>query len=303
MTQLLDFSINVLQMGLIFAVMVLGVYITYRILDFPDLSVDGSFVTGAAVASVLILNGVNPFIACLAAFAAGLGAGLITGFLHVKLGITNLLSGILVMIGLYSINLRIMGKSNLPLFNNETIFSLEMHPLIVIAAFAVASKLLLDFLLSTKLGFLIIGTGDNPDMITSLGIDTGKMKILALMISNGLVALAGSIMAQYQRFADVGMGTGIVVMGLASIIFGETLFRRVSIMLPTTMALLGSILYRFSIGAALNLGLSPTDLKLVTCVIIVFALSAGNAHRFTGFRRLLKGGFAGASAKRSVQNL
>lgn len=303
MTQLLDFSINVLQMGLIFAIMVLGVYITYRILDFPDLSVDGSFVTGAAVASVLILNGVNPFIACLAAFASGLAAGFITGFLHVKLGITNLLSGILVMIGLYSINLRIMGKSNIPLFNNETIFSLEMHPLIVIAAFAVASKLLLDFLLSTKLGFLIIGTGDNPDMITSLGIDTGKMKILALMISNGLVALAGSVMAQYQRFADVGMGTGIVVMGLASIIFGETIFKRISIMLPTTMALLGSILYRFSIGAALNLGLSPTDLKLVTCVIIVFALSAGNAHRFTGLRRLLKGGVTGASAKQSVQNL
>ncbi|AHM57155.1 ABC-type uncharacterized transport system, pe rmease component [Peptoclostridium acidaminophilum DSM 3953] len=300
---MLDFSINVLQMGLIFAIMVLGVYITYRILDFPDLSVDGSFVTGAAVASVLILNGVNPFISCLAAFASGLAAGFITGFLHVKLGITNLLSGILVMIGLYSINLRIMGKSNLPLFNNETIFSLEMHPLIVIAAFAVASKLLLDFLLSTKLGFLIIGTGDNPDMITSLGIDTGKMKILALMLSNGLVALAGSVMAQYQRFADVGMGTGIVVMGLASIIFGETIFKRISIMLPTTMALLGSILYRFSIGAALNLGLSPTDLKLVTCVIIVFALSAGNAHRFTGLRRLLKGGVAGASAKQSVQNL
>jgi len=297
MSHLLDFSINVLQMGLIFAIMVLGVYITYRILDFPDLSVDGSFVTGAAVASVLLLNGVNPFVACVAAFVAGLGAGFITGFLHVKLGITNLLSGILVMIGLYSINLRIMGKSNLPLFSNETIFSLDVHPLVVIAAFALVSKLLLDFLLSTKLGFLIIGTGDNPDMITSLGIDTGKMKILALMLSNGLVALAGSIMAQYQRFADVGMGTGIVVMGLASIIFGETIFKRISIMLPTTMALLGSILYRFSIGAALNLGLSPTDLKLVTCVIIVFALSAGNAHRFTGVKRLLKGGLANASIK------
>lgn len=299
MTQLLDFSINVLQMGLVFAIMVLGVYITYRILDFPDLSVDGSFVTGAAVASVLILNGVNPFFACFAAFIGGLAAGYITGFLHVKLSISNLLSGILVMIGLYSINLRIMGKSNLPLFNNETIFSLNVHPLVVVAAFALLSKLLLDFLLSTKLGFLIIGTGDNPDMITSLGIDTGKMKILALMLSNGLVALAGSIMAQYQRFADIGMGTGIVVMGLASIIFGETIFRRIPIILPTTMALLGSILYRFSIGAALNMGLSPTDLKLVTCIIIVFALSAGNAHKLVGAKRLrlLKEGIVNASIK------
>ena len=301
---MLDFSINVLQQGLIFSIMVLGVYITYKILDFPDLSVDGSFVTGAAICAALLPKGINPIIVCLAAFAVGMVAGLATGILHVKLKITNLLSGILVMIGLYSINLRIMGRSNIPLFNEKTLFSSDIHPLIVIVIMAVLAKLLLDFLLSTKLGFLIVATGDNPDMVTSLGIDTGKMKILALMLSNGLVALSGAIMAQYQRFSDVGMGTGIVVMGLASIIFGEAIFRKIPFIIPTTMAVLGSIMYRLSIGAALRMGLSPTDLKLVTCIIIVAALSAGNIGQFKSLKSLLsKGGFSNAKAKRSVQNI
>ncbi|KDR94610.1 putative ABC transport system permease protein [Peptoclostridium litorale DSM 5388] len=301
---MLDFSINVLQQGLIFSIMVLGVYITYKILDFPDLSVDGSFVTGAAICAALLPKGINPIIVCLVAFAAGTLAGLATGILHVKLKITNLLSGILVMIGLYSINLRIMGKSNIPLFNETTLFSNGIHPLVVIAIIAVSSKLLLDFLLSTKLGFLIVATGDNPDMVTSLGIDTGKMKILALMLSNGLVALSGAVMAQYQRFSDVGMGTGIVVMGLASIIFGEAIFKRLPFIIPTTMALLGSIMYRLSIGAALRMGLSPTDLKLVTCIIIVAALSAGNLGQVKGLKSIFsKGGLFGAKTKRSVQNI
>lgn len=301
---MIEFSASVLQQGLIFSIMVLGVYITYKILDFPDLSVDGSFVTGAAVCAALLQKGVSPFGACALAFIAGALAGLATGVLHVKLRITNLLSGILVMIGLYSVNLRIMDKSNIPLFNENTIFSSEFHPLVVIAALALISKLLLDFLLSTKLGFLIVATGDNPDMVTSLGIDTGRMKIIALMLSNALVAFSGAVMAQYQRFADVGMGSGIVVMGLASIIFGEALLKRVPAMLATTMAIAGSVLYRLSIGASLKLGLSPNDLKLVTCLIIVAALSAGNLGGFKSVSGIFsRGGFARAKSEKSVQNL
>lgn len=266
----MDFIINILQQGLIFSIMVLGVYITYKILDFPDLSVDGSFVTGGSVVSILLLNNINPIISLFIALLSGMLAGLITGILHVKLKITNLLSGILVMIGLYSINLRIMGKSNVPIFSAKTIFSLDISPIIVLIIVAILGKLVLDFLLSTKFGFLIIATGNNPDMVTSLGVDKGKIKIAALMISNGLVALSGGILVQYQRFSDIGMGTGIVVMGLASIIFAEALFKKIK---PTTMAIFGSIVYRLSIGLALKLGFSPNDLKLVTCVIIVFALS------------------------------
>jgi putative tryptophan/tyrosine transport system permease protein len=279
---MIDFWMSILEQGLIYGVMVLGAYITYRILDFPDMTVDGSFPLGAAVTATALISGVNPYIACILSLASGMLAGSVTGFLHAKLKITNLLSGILMMTGLYSINLRIMGKANLPLFDKNSIFSNNLSPIIVIMVFALAVKILLDLFLITKLGFLLKATGDNPGLVTSLGIDTGIIKILGLSLANGLVALSGSIMAQYQRFSDVGMGTGVIVMGLASIIFGEAIFRRLSLIKATTIALLGSILYKTCTAFALRLGFPATDLKLITSVIVIIAL--GLNHKGLGLK-------------------
>lgn len=291
-----ELLLSIFEQGLIFGVMVLGVYITYKILDFPDLSVDGSFPLGAAIAASLIVRGMNPYAACFAALIGGMCSGAVTGFLHVNLKITNLLAGILVSIGLYSVNLRIMGKSNVPLFTGGNIFSSSLPPIAIIAIFAVAAKILLDLFLKTKFGFLLIATGDNPQLVTSLGISTGVMKIVGLMISNGLVALSGAMMAQYQRFSDVGMGTGTIVMGLASIILGQSILKKIPVMLPTTMVLIGAILYKGSIALALKMGLPPTDLKLITSVIVVIALALNG--KVFNFKKLITVG-GGSTASNS----
>lgn len=270
--------------GLIFGLMVLGVYITYRILDFPDLSVDGTFPLGGAVAAALISQGVNPIVATLAAVLAGFAAGGVTGLLHVKLKITNLLSGILVMIGLYSINLRVMGKSNTPLFGQTTVFSTGVSVMVLAILLVLIGKLALDLFLKTKTGYLVKATGDNPQLVTSLGMDIGKMKILALMISNGFVALSGALLAQQQGYADVNMGVGVVVTGLASVILGQAIFQKVGFKLSgksfalkaTTMVVLGSLIYRWTIQMALDANLEPTDMKLITAVIVIVALGVNN---------------------------
>ncbi|NLP46785.1 MAG: ABC transporter permease [Epulopiscium sp.] len=277
---MLDFWFSVLEQGLLFAVMVLGVYITYKILDFPDLTVDGSFPLGAAVMAASLVKGNSPIIGVFLAFVAGMLAGGVTGFLHVKLKITNLLSGILVMIGLYSINIRIMGRANVPLFQHQTLFTGTIPSLLIILLFVLCSKILLDLFLKTKFGFLIKATGDNPQLVTSLGIPLGVIKIIALMISNGFVALSGALVAQHQSFADVGMGSGVVVMGLASIILGEVLLRKIPLIAPTTMAIVGSILYKLSIACALKLKFPSTDLKLITAVIVIAALSMNQTAEF-----------------------
>lgn len=284
---MLDFWLSVLEQGLLFSIMVIGVYITYKILDFPDLSVDGSFPLGASVTAFALIHGVNPFVACFLSFLAGCASGAVTGILHVKLKITNILSGILVMIALYSINLRVMGKANIPLFNIKTIFISSVPPVVIIAIFALAVKLLLDLFLKTKFGFLLRATGDNAQLITSLGINISHTKLVGLMVSNGFVALSGAMMAQYQGFSDVGMGSGTIVMGLASIILGETLFRKVPFMLVTTMAILGSILYKASVAAALRLGLPPTDLKLITAVIVVLILALNQTKISSAIKKIL----------------
>jgi putative tryptophan/tyrosine transport system permease protein len=271
-----SFWLSTLEQGLIYGIMVLGVFITYRILDFPDLSVDGSFPLGAAVTAYCLVNGVNPYLALLYATLAGATAGAVTGILHVKLGISNLLSGILVMTGLYSINLRIMGRPNIPLFNTETIFSSGTSSLLVVAVAALAAKFALDWYLSTKAGFMLKATGDNPQLVTTLGVDIGKTKIIGVMVSNGIVALSGSVLAQQQTYADVQMGVGIVVMGLASIIVGQSLFSRLSFVKLTTAVLVGSIIYRGAIGLALRGNLEPTDLKLITAVIVIVFLGVNN---------------------------
>lgn len=273
---MIDFWIGVLEQGLLFSIMAFGVYITYKILDFPDLSVDGTFPLGASITALLLIKGIDPILACLFSVFIGMVAGFVTGVLNVKFKITNLLSGILVMIALYSVNLRIMGKANMPLFNTKTIFSGNTPPILVILLIAIIVKILLDLLLKTKIGFILKATGDNHRMVTSLGIDTGMIKILGIMLSNGLVALAGSVMAQYQRFSDVGMGSGIIVMGLASIIMGETILKALPFSFGTACALLGSVLYKASIAIALKAGLPPTDLKLITSIIVITALAIYN---------------------------
>lgn len=283
---MMDFWISVIEQGLIFGVMVLGVYITYKILDFPDLTVDGSFPLGAAVSGALLVKGISPLLALPASFLAGAIAGFVTGFLHVKLKITNLLSGILVMTALYSVNLRIMGRPNIPLFNAKTVFISGINPLLIIAIFAIVVKLLLDIFLKTEIGYIIKATGDNEQLVTSLGINKGVMKILALMISNGLVALSGSLVSQYQRFSDVSMGTGIIVMGLASVIFGEVIFRNSKFIKPTTMVLAGAILYKASVGVALELGFPPQDLKLINAVIVIIALQLNGKELLSKFKKI-----------------
>lgn len=300
--------------GLIFGLMVLGVYITYRILDFPDLSVDGTFPLGGAVAAALITQGVNPIVATLVAVFAGFLAGGITGLLHVKLKITNLLSGILVMIGLYSINLRIMGKSNTPLFQSTTVFSTGVSVMLLAIIFVVAGKVILDLFLKTKLGYLVKATGDNPQLVTSLGMDIGKMKIFALMVSNGFVALSGALLAQQQGYADVSMGTGVVVTGLASVILGQAIFKKLGLSLgkkklalaASTMVIFGSIIYRWSIQIALDCNLEATDMKLVTAVIVIVALGVNNTKgnsKLKGLFSKYRGGEGNAKFARVNKNL
>ncbi len=270
-----------LEQGLVFGIMALGVYITFKVLDFPDLTVDGSFPLGAAVASIMIFNGGNPFLALCLATAAGIAAGCITGFLNTRGKITGLLSGILTMTALYSINLRIMGRANVTLLNSRTIFTYieewgVPHRWVFLALFIITAfliKVLLDCFLKTQIGFALRATGDNPEMARANGINTDTMKILGLSLSNGLVALSGALVAQYQGFADIGMGIGTIVAGLASVIIGEMMLGERTICMATFATLMGSFIYRLSIGIALRLGFAATDLKLLTTVLVIIALS------------------------------
>ena len=261
-----------IEQSLIFAIMVLGVYISFRILNFPDMTVDGTFPLGAAISSKLLTLGVNPYLTLLVALIAGAAAGAITGLIHVKLKVKDLLAGILVMTALYSVNLRVMGKSNIPLFEEDNIFNTEYSMMITIAVLILISKFLLDYLLKTKFGFALKALGDNENLIVSLGLNEEKYKIYGLMIANSFVAFSGAVLAQYQGFADVGMGTGIIVIGLASIIIGDTLFRKRRRLAGTTIVIIGSILYRGVIAVTLSMGMDASDLKLITSVIVIIIL-------------------------------
>ncbi len=273
----MDVVINALEQGLLFALVAMGVYITYKILDFPDLSVDGTFPLGASISAALLINGVNPWISILIATIGGAIAGSITGFLHVKLKISNLMSGILVMMGLYSVNLRIMGKSNIPLFNTNYIFKITaVNSIFIILAIVVVVKIILDLFLKTKAGFLLTAVGDNEQVVSSLGVNKNLVKVLGLAISNGLVALAGALTAQHQGFADVTMGTGIVVMGLAAVIIGVSIFGKISFIKATTLSIFGAIIYKLVIAIALWMKLNPNDLKILTAVLVAVALAANN---------------------------
>lgn len=300
------FLIGVLEQGFIFAIVSLGVYITYKILDFPDMSVDGTFPMGAAITALCLSNGINPFIACALSIVGGMIAGIMTGILHVKFKISNLLSGILMMIALYSVNLRIMGKSNIPFFTFETIFSKTsaVAPVVIVGVLAIGVKLLLDIFLKTKLGFALNAVGDNEQLVTSLGLNKDAIKVVGLSISNGIAALAGSIMAQHQGYADIGMGTGTVVVGLAAVILGASILGKIKVIKATAMAVIGAILYKLAVACALKAGLQPQDLKLVTALIVIFVLAANNFKFGSKFiKKDRKGDEPVASATKSVQGL
>lgn len=273
----MNLIINAIEEGLLFSIVSMGVYITYKILDFPDLSVDGTYPLGAAITAVLLVNGVNPWLAIIISSAGGAIAGGITAFLHVKLKISNLMSGILVMIALYSVNLRVMGKSNMPLFSTNTIFkNADFQPIFIIIIIVVICKIIIDTFLKTKRGFLLMAVGDNEQVVSSLGINKNSVKVLGLMLSNGLVGMAGAIQAQKYGYADVNMGQGIVVMGLATVVIGLTIFSKISFMKCTTISILGAIIYKVVIAIALKINFNPNDLKLITAIIVIIALASNN---------------------------
>jgi len=282
-----------LEQGLAYAILVLGVYLTYRILDYPDLTVDGSFPLGAAIAATLITKGIHPFLATVGGFLGGALAGTVTGFLNTKLKISGLLAGILTMTGLYSVNLRVMGgRSNLPLLRKTTLVTMFQDNLgfnwgaiVLFATTVLIIKIILDYFLHTEIGLGLRACGDNENMIRALGVDTDRYKIVGLALSNGLVGMAGSMIAQYQAFADVGMGIGTVVAGLASVILGEAIIKPKTIIRATLSAILGSVLYRFTIAIALRAGFAATDLRLVTAILVVIALSAPKLKELVLFKK------------------
>lgn len=278
----------ILEQGLIYAIMALGIMITYKILDFPDLTVDSCFPLGAAVSTVAILNDFNPILSLVLSFVAGAAAGFITGLIHVKLKVRDLLSGIITMTGLYSINFTLTGKSNLPIFGKNTIFKndfikslpMELSPyytLIIIIIIVMISKLALDFYLSTKAGFLLKAVGDNPVVVSTLAQDKGRVKIMGLTIANAFVALAGGVMAQHQRFFEISMGTGAIVIGLASVIIGSTFLSSFSFIKLSSAVIVGSIIYKACVAVAIELGLHSSLMKLVTAILFLLILVMGKS--------------------------
>ncbi len=269
--------------GLAYGFVAIGVYITFRVLAFPDLTVDGSFPLGGAVAAILIVNGINPWLATTAALVAGICAGLGTSLLNTKLRINALLAGILMMVALYSINLMIMGRANIPLLREVTVFeqvsqflgirtgvTLSIIFMVVLTCMILA---ILNWFLRTEIGLALRATGENEQMVRGLGTDTNMTTILGVSISNGLVALSGALIAQNQGFSDVGMGIGMIVMGLASVIIGEGLFRPRGITAVLLAVVGGTFAYRLFLSVALRLGLPPADLKLVTALLVIVALA------------------------------
>ena len=282
--------IGIFEEGMVYAILALGVLITYRILDFPDLTVDSSFPLGAAVSAKLTVDGMHPVLTLFIAILAGALAGLMTGLIHVKGKVRDLLSGIIMMTMLYSVNLRIAGRANLPFFNLETLldnafvkgfpaFLAPYSKIIIIFTVLVFAKVFLDLFLKTKAGYLLRAVGDNPHVVATLAKDAGIVKIQGLVIANALVALAGAVMAQKNRFFEISIGTGAIVFGLAAVIIGINLFKNLTWMKLTTAAILGSIIYKACVSLALSLGLAAQDLKLVTGALFLIILITGGLYR------------------------
>ena len=279
----MDFFVTIIEQGLIYGILSLGIYITYKILDFPDLTVDGSFPLGAAVTAAAITSGVNPFLTLPLSFLAGAAAGICTGLIHVKCKVRDLLSGVIVMTALWTVNLYIAGTSNVPLFSQNTIFKNETvdsifpnaitpyKTLIIIVVITLICKVLLDFYLQTKSGYLLRAVGDNDCLVTSLAKDQGVVKIIGLALANGLVSLAGCIFAQEERVFEISMGTGALVIGLASVIIGTSLFKNLTVMKATTAVLVGSVIYKACVAIALR-NFEPQAMKLITAVLFLVIL-------------------------------
>ncbi len=291
MSTIIDLIVSTVTQGLIYALLAYGIFITYKILDFPDLTVDGSFPLGAAVTAVLLVRGCNPYLTLIIAMAAGALAGLITGMIHVRLRVRDLLAGIITMTALFSINLQIAG-SNLAIDRSfDTIFTgapvkallggvpLMYRKLIVSLVLAIVFKIILDLFFNTKCGMLLRATGNNANVVTALARDQGSMKILGLVIANALVALCGAVVCHEQRSFSSTMGTGQMVFGLATVIIGSTIFRRMSFVKGTTCAVFGSIIYKACIQAAISLGLPANLLKLITAVLFLLILVLGNLKK------------------------
>ena len=286
-----DLIISTLTQGLIYALLACGIYITYKILDFPDLTVDGSFPLGAAVTAVLLTHGADPWLSLVAAMAVGAVAGLCTGVIHVRFKVRDLLSGIITMTALFSINLQIAGSNLVVDRGTDTIFtsapvmalfggtSLLIRKLIVALLLVLIAKLLLDLYFKTRSGMLLRAAGDNATLVTTLAKNTGSMKILGLVIANALVALAGSVVCQEQRAFSATMGTGQMVFGLAAVIIGSTAFRRLDFVKGTTAAILGSVIYKICIQVAISLGLPAKLMKLVTALLFLVILVLGSQRK------------------------
>lgn len=281
---------STLEQGLIYGILALGVMITYSILDVPDLTVDGSFPLGGAVATGLSLGGAHPLLALLAAMLSGGAAGLCTGLIHVRLKVRALFSGIIMMTALYSINLRIAGgrallslpRDSMTLFRNNGVAEYlpdGIRVAVIAGLLLLLLKLLLDGFLRTRAGYLLRAAGDNEAVVTQLGRDKGNVKILGLVISNALVALSGAVFCQQQRMFEISMGTGAMVLGLASVIIGINLARRVERMAITSKVIIGAVLYKLCVSAALSAGLSPMDMKLITAVLFLLILAGGYRRR------------------------
>lgn len=283
--------LSVLEQGMIYAIMALGIYITYKILDFPDLTVDGSFPLGAAVAAVMISKDVNPLLTLPVCFLVGAIVGVCTGLIHVKLKVRDLLSGIIMMTALYTAELRVAGRANLPFYNKTTIFdndvvdsvfpeALEKYKTaLIILLIVLAVKYILDWYLHTKSGYILRAVGDNEAIVTAMAVDKGKIKIIGLSIANGLVALSGCVYAQQQRFFDVSMGTGTMVIGLASVIIGTSLFQRFTFFRVTSSVVIGSVLYKGCVALAIKLGFVSVDLKFITASLFLIILVLGRERK------------------------
>ena len=283
--------LSVLEQGMIYAIMALGIYITYKILDFPDLTVDGSFPLGAAVAAVMISKDVNPLLTLPVCFLVGAIVGVCTGLIHVKLKVRDLLSGIIMMTALYTAELRVAGRANLPFYNKTTIFdndvvdsvfpeTLEKYKtVLIILLIVLAVKYILDWYLHTKSGYILRAVGDNEAIVTAMAVDKGKIKIIGLSIANGLVALSGCVYAQQQRFFDVSMGTGTMVIGLASVIIGTSLFQRFTFFRVTSSVVIGSVLYKGCVALAIKLGFVSADLKFITASLFLIILVLGRERK------------------------
>lgn len=279
----MDFVVTILEQGLIYGILALGVYITYKILDFPDLTVDGSFPLGAAVTAALITRGMNPYLTVLVSFGAGAFAGVCTGLIHVKGKVRDLLSGIIMMTALWTVNLYIAGTANVPLFSQKTIFKNDWigkavpeglasyTTLLVIFILALICKVLLDLYLKTKSGYLLRAAGDNEVVVTALAKDQGNVKILGLSIANGLVALAGCIFAQEERVFEISMGTGAIVIGLASVIIGTSMLKKVSALKGTSAVMIGAVIYKACVAVAIR-NFEPQSMKLITAVLFLIIL-------------------------------